>query len=85
LGVVRPARAARGFESLPRHVETPVQFLAPGDAFMARGQRHIVRHVIRKGETREVLVMGGREDGQPFDATFGWSEIIDTLDPAVKL
>lgn len=56
--------------------ETPVQFLASGAAFMARGQRHIVRHVIRHGERRQVLVIGERADGRYFEATFVWGETI---------
>lgn len=60
-------------------METIVQFLAPGDAFMARGQRHEIKRVIRRGVEREVLVIGERADGDYFDAEFAWGETVDTL------
>lgn len=59
-------------------METIVQFIAPGHAFMARGQRHIVRHVFR--QPPNVLVIGEREDGSYFDAEFPWGETVDIID-----
>lgn len=61
-------------------METIVQFVAPGDVFMARGQRHIVRHVIRKGVDDGVLIIGRRADGDYFDAVFGWGSTVDIID-----
>jgi len=64
---------------LDHAVETMAQFMAPGDVFMARGQRHTVHLVVRKGAAREVLVAGQRADGSQFEATFDWGEIVVTL------
>lgn len=61
-------------------METIVQFLARGDQFMARGQRHIVRHVFRLGDKREVLVIGETAEGRYWEATFDWGDTVDTLD-----
>lgn len=61
-------------------METIVQFIAPGDVFMARGQRHTVRHVMRKGETEGVLIIGERADGGYFDAALDWGSTIDIID-----
>jgi hypothetical protein len=60
-------------------METIVQFLQRGHAFMARGQRHIVKHPIRKGVEEGVLVIGAREDGQYFEAEFAWGDTVDVL------
>lgn len=60
-------------------METVVQFLRPDDAFMARGQQHTIRHVIRKGAERTVLVIGERADGGYFEAEFPWGDSVDTL------
>lgn len=60
-------------------METIVQFLQRDHAFMARGQRHIVKHVIRKGVEQGVLVIGAREDGQYFEADFDWGDTVDVL------
>lgn len=60
-------------------METIVQFLRRDDAFMARGQRHTVKHVFRLGETKGVLVIGERADGRYFEATMSWGETVDTL------
>lgn len=66
-------------------METIVQFLARDDAFMARGQRHIIKHVIRDGHEKQVIVVGEREDGQYFEATFDWGDSVDTTAHAVTL
>lgn len=68
-------------------METIVQFLQPGHSFMARGQRHIIRHVFRLGEADGVLVVGERLDqlrpvgatGRYFDANFEWGDTVDVL------
>jgi hypothetical protein len=59
-------------------METIVQFLRPGDRFRARGQVHLIRHVCRDGEQRQVNVIGERADGRYFEATFGWGETVET-------
>ena len=61
-------------------METIVQFIRAGDAFMARGQRHIVRHAFR--QPPHVLVIGERADGIYFEATFDWGDVVDTIDSA---
>jgi hypothetical protein len=66
-----------------RTMETIVQFIAPGDVFMARGQRHVVRHVDRRDPRRGVLVVGERADGHYFDAEFPWGESVDIIDSAL--
>lgn len=66
-------------------METIVQFLAPGDAFMVRGQRHVVRHVFRLGVEKGVLAIGAREDGQYWEATFDWGDTVDKVLSAVTL
>jgi hypothetical protein len=58
------------------------QFVAPGDAFMARGQRHTVRHAVRRGRPPSVLLVGERADGGYFDAVFAWGETVDIIDSA---
>lgn len=60
-------------------METKAPFLAVGNEFMARGRRHIIKHVFRRGEEREVLVIGATEYGLYFEATFGWDDTVDTL------
>jgi hypothetical protein len=60
-------------------METIVQFLQPGDAFMARGQRHEIRHVDRLGAQRAVFVNGETADGRYFEATFDFGEVVDTI------
>lgn len=64
-------------------METIVQFLARGDAFMARGQLHTIKHPCRDGARRKVLVIGERADGQYFEAEFDWGETLDTYDGIV--
>lgn len=59
-------------------METIVQFIAPGHAFMARGQRHIVRHVFR--QPPNMLVIGERDDGRYFEAEFPWGDVVDIID-----
>lgn len=67
-------------------METIVQFVALGDVFMARGQRHIVRHVIRQASGLKpqtewaVLVIGERADGTYFEAEFPWGDQVDIID-----
>lgn len=63
-------------------METIVQFLRPGDAFMARGQQHYVEDAERDGLAREVRVRGRRADGELFEATFDWDETVETLSGA---
>jgi hypothetical protein len=63
-------------------METIAQFIAAGDVFLARGQRHIVRHMFRLGVERGVLVIGERADGRYFDATFPWGDSVDIIDRA---
>lgn len=60
-------------------METIVQFLNRGDVFMARGQEHVIRHVMRKGVKDGVLVTGERADGRYFEAVFGWGETVDIV------
>lgn len=60
-------------------METIVQFLRPGATFMAKGQRHEIRHVDRLGDRRKVFVSGQRADGRYFEAEFEWGETVDTL------
>lgn len=65
-------------------METVVQFVAAGNVFMARGQRHTVRHAYRiVGKPRTepyVLVVGERADGQYFEAEFPWGDSVDIID-----
>lgn len=61
-------------------METIAQFLHIGDAFMARGQRHTVRHIDRLGTDAGVFVNGETADGRYFEATFDWGETVETLD-----
>jgi hypothetical protein len=60
-------------------METIVQFLQRDHAFMARGQRHVVEYVIRRGVEHGVLVLGVRADGQNFEAEFAWGDTVDVL------
>lgn len=64
-------------------METIVQFIAPGDVFMAHGQRHIVRHARRvAGEFIQpyVILAGERDGGWLWEAEFTWGETIDIID-----
>lgn len=71
MAVTGPAYALR--------METIVQFVPEGAQFMARGQRHTVRHVIRMGVEKGVKLSGERTDGQRFEAEFEWGDSIDLL------
>lgn len=67
-------------------METVVQFVMAGDVFMARGQRHIVRHAYRivgkPGVEPYVLIIGERADGRYFEAKFPWGDTVDTVESA---
>lgn len=61
-------------------METHVQFLAPGDVFMSRGQRHVIDHVQRLGVSRQVGIQGRRDDGECFSAHLEWGETLEVID-----